>query len=72
MTIQLITLNPNKMRRMNNGGRWIYKEEKGNPQNPSHHDGKSSRKGPTTRAMVRHIYNDWDSDAHVSSKILSN
>jgi len=33
----MVTSNPNKMRRMNNEGRWIYKKEKKEPPNPSHH-----------------------------------
>jgi len=28
MRIQMVKSNPNKIRRMNNGGRWIYKERK--------------------------------------------
>ena len=36
MRIQWITSNPNKMRSVNNGGRLIYTEVKGNPPNPSH------------------------------------
>jgi len=28
MRIQTVKFNPNKMKRMNNGGRWIYKEGK--------------------------------------------
>jgi len=31
MRIQTVKSNPNKMRRMNNGGRWMYKEGKKKP-----------------------------------------
>jgi len=31
MRVQMIKSNPNKMRRINNGGRWIYKEGEKEP-----------------------------------------
>jgi len=34
MRVYMITYNHNKIRRMNNGGRWIYKEEKMEPSKP--------------------------------------
>jgi len=35
-------------------------------------DRRRSRQDPTTRAMTKHIHEEWDSEAHARSKILTN
>jgi len=36
------------------------------------YDGRILRQGPTTRAMAKHIHDDWNTKAHIRPKILSN
>ena len=43
-----------------------------NPLQEGRDDRRSPKQGPTTRTMAKCIHNEWDLDAHIKPKILSN